>query len=162
MNKFIEYFLNWWVTRPSNIFVNGITCSVPPDHWMTLSWVNFLFITLFPVLISIILCYTTTSKLGKPFLIRWWLFNLLTAVIVSSLIYVYMMTKIFVCGTSDSQIFWNIPSFMILNRCIVGFLQAIVYYFIFSVIIVKMLGGVFRISKFNSNLSYPFPKLFKP
>lgn len=161
MNKLIEYILNWWVSRPSNIFISGVTCSVLPEHWMTLSWVNVLGLTLLPVLISIIFCYTLTSSIGRPFLIRWWKFNILTALIVAIFIYIFMSTKIFVSGQTDSLIYWSLPSFIIINRCLAGFLQSLLYFLIFSYLLVNILGGALNISKFKDNLSYPIPKLFK-
>ena len=161
MSKFLEYILNWWVSRPSNIFINGVTCSILPEHWSSLSWTNVLGLTIIPVLISIVLCYTFTRSLGRSFLIRWWIFNIITAIAVAILIYVFMISKTFVSGLSDSLIYWSLPNFIIMNRCIVGFLQSILYFFIFSTILVKILGGGLNIPKFKNNLSYPFPKLFK-
>lgn len=162
MNKIIEYILNWWASRPSNIFVNGETVAVLPQHWMQLSWVNVLALTLIPVIISIFICYTATSKRGGAFLLRWWIFNAFTSIFVAIIIFFFMYSKTFVGGTIENPIYWKIPLFMIVSRSLVGFFQSLICYIILSSILARILGGLFNKQKFLNNMVYPLPKLFNP
>lgn len=162
MNKFIEYFLNWWVSRPANIFIDGITVAVDPKHWLELSWVNFLGFTFLPVIVSILICYLITKARGGGFLFRWWIFNLITSVLVAIGITIFMKSKVFVGGTINSPIYWQIPNFMILSRALVGLLQSFLLYIIFSFVISRLFGGaIITIQKFNLNKAYPLPRLFR-
>jgi len=162
MNKIIEYILNWWVSRPANIFVNDESVAVLPQHWMELSWVNALAFTLFPVIVSIIICYTVTSARGGRFLFQWWMFNIFTGVIVAFLIFFFLLTKTFVGGTIENPVYWKIPVFMITSRALVGFFQSLICYTILSFIIANILGRFFGIQKFDNNKAYPIPHLFNP
>ena len=160
MKGIIELIINWWVSRPSNIYIEGISVSILPQHWMELSWVNFLGFTIIPVLISIFICYTLTNSEGRGFLIRWWLFLIVTSVIDAIIIFIFLKSKTFVAGLEDAPIYWKIPNFMILSRALVGFFQSILFYYLLSIVIVKLLGGWLNVKKFTRNLFYPYPRLF--
>ena len=159
MNRFIEVFLNWWVQRPSNIHVEGYTAAVRPEHWLELSWVIFLALIILPVIISILVCYSTTRSMGRGFLIRWWLFMVFTALINAFLIFIFLSSKTF---TGDEFIiYWKIPTFMVLSRALCGAVQTLLFYYLISILFTKVLGGYFNLTKFRTNISYPYPKLFK-
>jgi len=117
---------------------------------------------LIPVIISIFLCYTLTKSQGRSFLIRWWLFMLATSAFDTALIFVFLLSKTFVSGSVDLPVYWKIPTFMIASRAIVGLLQSMLYYYLFSILIVKILGGLFSFAKFRMNLAYPYPKMIRP
>jgi hypothetical protein len=165
--RFLEILLNWWAPRPSNILIPGTvpgsmeSVSVLPREWIELSWVMVIGYTVIPIIISILICYMLTRAQGKRFLMRWWIFLFLTALFDAIMIYIFLSSKAFAFGTAESMLYWKLPAFMVLNRTIVGFCQTILYYYLFSILIVKVLGGIFNFPKFRLNLAYPFPNLFR-
>lgn len=160
MNKIVEYLLNWWVSRPSNILLGESSVAVLPQQWSEISYVNVFGLTLLPILVSILICYTLTHKMGKSFLFRWWKFNIITSILVGIAIFLFLSSKSIPSGNIEAIINWQLPTYIIVNRAIVGFLQSFIYYYILSSVLVKILGGAFSIPKFRTNLAYPFPKLF--
>lgn len=165
--RFLEILLNWWAQRPSNILIPGTvpgsmeSVSVLPREWMELSWIMVMGYTLIPIIILIFLCYLLTRSQGKRFLIRWWIFLFLTALFNAVMIYIFLSSKTFASGTAESMLYWKVPSFMVLNRALAGFCQTILYYYLLSILSVKVLGGIFNFPKFRLNLAYPFPNLFR-
>lgn len=165
--RFLEILLNWWAQRPSNILIPGTvpgsmeSVSVLPREWMELSWIMVIGYTVILIIISIFLCYLLTRAQGKRFLIRWWIFLFITALFNAVIIYIFLSSKTFASGTAEAMLYWKIPTFIVLNRALVGFCQTILYYYLFSILFVKVLGGIFNFPKFRLNLAYPFPNLFR-
>lgn len=165
--RFLEIILNWWASRPSNILIPGTvpgameSVSVLPREWMELSWIIVLGYTIVPIIVSILLCYSLTRSQGKRFLLRWWIFLIATALINAVIIYIFLSSKTFAGGAEETLLYWKIPWYMVFSRSLVGFFQTIVYYYLLSILFVKLLGGIFNFPKFRLNLAYPFPNLFR-
>lgn len=156
MNELLQIFLNWWVERPGNIPVGEETLSVPLRQWTEISYVTFLGITLGIITVSIFFCYLTTRRVGIPFIKRWWLFMVLTAIVNGIVVYLYLSG---VTIAVEDRAF-SLPTSTSFSRSIVALLQTPIYYYLLSGLLCRLLGAILNVGKFHDNQRIPIPRLF--